>query len=80
MFFKGGGVGGQSCSLQLGGSHFLAPQKVFFDEKILGGKGLRPDLETPQVDFLFNSSESVFRVKTVGGSLSHEGGGGSEED
>ena len=48
------------------GSQFLASQKVFFNEKFLGGKSLWPDLETP----IFNSSESVFWVKkSVGGGV-----------
>ena len=47
-------------------------------ECVVGGKVLRLDLETLTRGNKFNSSESVFWVKKVGGFLSHEGGGSEE--
>ena len=81
MFSRGGGSEASPVASNPGVHIFLASQKVIFDEKILGGKGLRPDLETLQVDFLFNSSESVFRVKNGGWFfVTRRGGGQSRFD
>ena len=55
---------------------FLAYPKMFSMKTFLGGKGHRQDLQTLTGGKKnFNSSESVFQVKKVGGFLSPQGGG-----
>ena len=49
--------------------------------KIIFGEGSQARPRDPLWgEHFFNSSESVFQVKKVGGFLSHEGGGGGSEE